>query len=164
MSQVICPKCTTKVPVSSNFCSHCGWKLDAGVQDIQAPRGPDRLSAPLVGRDTELSELVERWRTARGGEPWVEVRGEMGIGKTRLVKEAAKQIEGRRLLTVVASSGTKHRPFGMARRLVHAVICEVTGRTSPPETREKLAEGLAPLKCNLEERSVDAFWRLAPPN
>src|SRR6478752_3626033 len=40
----------------------------------------------IVGRDAEQSRLAQAWQRARGGQPtWLVVRGEAGIGKTRLI-------------------------------------------------------------------------------
>jgi len=52
------------------------------------PQPPGELAVPLVGRAAAFSQLVERWRQARGGQPQaVLVVGEAGIGKTRLASE-----------------------------------------------------------------------------
>ena len=45
-------------------------------------------SLPLIGRASEWSELVHLWRAAAGGRPqMVIIKGEAGIGKTRLAEE-----------------------------------------------------------------------------
>src|SRR5687768_15496843 len=56
---------------------------------------------PFVGRARELAILVDRLRTAKpGDEPVVLISGEPGIGKTRLLGEAAAHAksEGWRVL------------------------------------------------------------------
>ncbi|HKO27548.1 MAG TPA: AAA family ATPase [Solirubrobacteraceae bacterium] len=51
---------------------------------------PGLVSPVLVGRGTELSSLIEGLESAAAGEPVVVlVGGEAGVGKTRLVEEAA---------------------------------------------------------------------------
>jgi hypothetical protein len=47
--------------------------------------------SPLVGRDTEIGTLRRRWQAAMTGKPGlVFVRGEAGIGKTRLAADLAR--------------------------------------------------------------------------
>jgi DNA-binding SARP family transcriptional activator len=66
--------------------------------DVAAPSRPTGLLA-LVGRDAELAELERVWRGVRGARGAVAViRGEAGIGKTRLATElllAARESGGR---------------------------------------------------------------------
>ncbi|MDY7228088.1 protein kinase domain-containing protein [Hyalangium rubrum] len=48
---------------------------------------------PLVGREAELGQLHEHWEEARGGRGrFVLVRGEAGIGKSRLIQEQHERI------------------------------------------------------------------------
>ncbi|MBI4400728.1 MAG: tetratricopeptide repeat protein [Nitrospirae bacterium] len=126
-------------------------------------RGLERSSVPFVGRETELRELVTRWEPAAGRHRWIEIRGEMGLGKTKLVQEAERRISGRRLLAVDVTSDTAHRPFGVVRLLVYAVLREMSGRTARPETREAFAETLALLADDLAP-FVDALWHLVAPS
>ena len=63
---------------------------------------PGLVSPVFVGRGTELSTLVGGLQSAVTGEPVVVlVGGEAGVGKTRLVEEAATRAraEGARVLT-----------------------------------------------------------------
>ena len=51
-------------------------------------RGGARILTPLVGREDELSQLQRRWARALEGEgQFVQIVGEPGIGKSRLVEE-----------------------------------------------------------------------------
>ena len=51
-------------------------------------RGGARALTPLVGREDELSLLTRRWGRALGGEgQFVQIVGEPGIGKSRLIEE-----------------------------------------------------------------------------
>ncbi|GAA4700067.1 hypothetical protein Prum_060810 [Phytohabitans rumicis] len=63
------------------------WRADAAV-----PPQPDRHDAPMVGRRAELSGLAARLgEVARARTPaLVSVVGPPGIGKSRLVREAAR--------------------------------------------------------------------------
>lgn len=61
-----------------------------------------RVHFPFVGRTRELEKLRAAWtRAARGGGAFVLVRGEAGVGKTRLISEFARvaQSEGGRVFT-----------------------------------------------------------------
>ncbi len=163
MTPTICPHCASEIPPGFKFCGSCGQRLDAIVDKGHPVYIQHEWLAPLIGRDAELCELVERWGIARGGEPWIEICGERGIGKTRLVTEAAKRLDGKRLLTVIAEPGTQHRPFGMARQLVHVVVCEVMGLASQPKTREAFAAALELLGHHAAS-FVDTLWCVAAPN
>jgi class 3 adenylate cyclase/tetratricopeptide (TPR) repeat protein len=56
---------------------------------------------PLVGRDTELAFLQQRWRDVKGGDGHtVFVSGMPGIGKSRIVYELESLIAGERHLTL----------------------------------------------------------------
>jgi class 3 adenylate cyclase/predicted ATPase len=128
------------------------------------PRGRDGLSVGVIGRDAELAELVAQWQAARGGgERWLEIRGEMGIGKTRLVEEAALRLGGVRLVAVVATPDVSRRPFGLVRRLIFAVVEALTKQRARPDSREAFAEAIAPLGPALTP-FVDALWHLAAPS
>ena len=59
--------------------------------DIAAPRG----LTPLVGRESEVTLLLERWAHAKEGQGQVVVlSGEAGIGKSRLVQVLKDQVAG----------------------------------------------------------------------
>jgi tetratricopeptide (TPR) repeat protein len=51
-------------------------------------RAGARMQTPLVGRDDDLAILIKRWGRARGGDgQFVQIVGEPGIGKSRLIDE-----------------------------------------------------------------------------
>lgn len=72
------------------------WRiLGTGASDdrFEAHRG-QRLS-PLVGRDGELGTLMEGWAATDGGHGrTVLLRGEAGLGKSRLLHEVVSRAEG----------------------------------------------------------------------
>src|SRR5712691_6217964 len=52
------------------------------------------MSGALIGRHTELQDVVEAFKTARSGQATtVVIRGEPGIGKSRFLAEALRQAE-----------------------------------------------------------------------
>ncbi|WP_405678918.1 AAA family ATPase [Streptomyces sp. NBC_01511] len=78
-----------------------------------AIRRPERL--PLFGRERPPALLAEHASASAGGTALVVVRGEAGIGKTRLVAEAARRAAARGLCVLW---GTSHEaegqtPYGM---------------------------------------------------
>ena len=59
-------------------------------------RAGARIQTPLVGRDDDLAILIKRWERARGGEgQFVQIVGEPGIGKSRLIDEFRGQLAER---------------------------------------------------------------------
>lgn len=55
----------------------------------------DRLPRPLFGRQTEYAWLIEQWETVcrRKQGKWVLIKGEAGVGKTRLMEEMGRYVE-----------------------------------------------------------------------
>jgi DNA-binding SARP family transcriptional activator/tetratricopeptide (TPR) repeat protein len=92
----------------------------APVAPAQPAAGRSGLAAArLVGRVAEFAVLAARWRTAAAGSPsLVLVRGDAGVGKTRLVAEVADV--ARRHGAVVAST----RCFGTAGRLALSPVAD----------------------------------------
>ncbi len=74
--------------------------------DAEAPAvpSPPRTSAyPLVGRDTEWQALLRAWHAVDLGRPHlVAIRGEAGIGKTRLAEELTDWCRLKQITTVTA--------------------------------------------------------------
>ena len=92
----------------------------APPQTIEAPVGRSGLAAArLFGRTRELGLLESAWQTAAAGQPGLAlVRGDAGVGKTRLVAEIADlaRLQG----AVVASS----QCFGTSGRLALAPVAD----------------------------------------
>lgn len=62
--------------------------MDA-VEPIASPAFTRTAVYPLVGRQAEWQTLLTAWRTAGHQPRFVMIRGESGIGKTRLAEELA---------------------------------------------------------------------------
>jgi DNA-binding SARP family transcriptional activator/tetratricopeptide (TPR) repeat protein len=61
---------------------------------------PGAARAPLIGRSTELAQLVDALDACAGDSRFVVVEGEPGIGKTRLVDELREVAQGRGALAL----------------------------------------------------------------
>ena len=56
-------------------------------------RSGQRALTPLIGRDDEVAMLLRRWERARQGEgQFVQIVGEPGLGKSRLIEEFHTQL------------------------------------------------------------------------
>ena len=93
------------------------------VRELVGSRGVERPTVPLVGRVQELAVLQRALATARtGAGRLIELVGEPGIGKSRLVDELVRRSPG---IAVVAGpcdqygSSTAYLPF---RRLLREVL------------------------------------------
>lgn len=115
---------------------------------------PARISSPiLVGRDDLLATVTRAIGDAASGAPrFVIVRGEAGIGKSRLVNEATAHLPGRTLVLVgecldIGAAGLPYLPIAEAlRHLARAVAPEVLADALGPGRRDlaTLVPELAP--------------------
>lgn len=117
---------------------------------------PARLSSPdLVGRDEALADLTGAIRAAATAGPrFVIVRGESGIGKTRLVREALERLPDGTIVLVgdcldIGAGGLPYLPIVEALRRL--------ARTADPETlRAALSGGRAELVALVPELAAAA--------
>jgi class 3 adenylate cyclase/tetratricopeptide (TPR) repeat protein len=87
------------------------------------PRRQQNAEDPLVGRAVELATLrgaIEQLINGSGG--LVEVIGEPGVGKTRLVDEAVAQTHGVTVLRCDCDRTGAGTPYTPVRRLLHQVL------------------------------------------
>lgn len=87
---------------------------------------PPVRSPIMVGRDAELETLREAWQQALTGRPrGVVIRGEAGIGKTRLVQELRSVLEGPAALAqaqCVDLGGLTGTPFTAVRWVLRDLV------------------------------------------
>src|SRR6516164_4650288 len=99
------------------------------------------MLGPLLDRERELAEigrLIEAASKDSGG--LVVVEGPAGIGKTRLLEEAARSAgaAGMRVLRARGSDFESDIGFGVARQLFEPML-----RTASPDERRRLLDGVA---------------------
>lgn len=96
--EVVCYSCGARSPKGKSFCGECGASMReerATPSYSQPPRRsrPPHISSPryqpLVGRESELGRIDALREQAMGKLVSVALVGEPGIGKTRLITEAA---------------------------------------------------------------------------
>jgi tetratricopeptide (TPR) repeat protein len=80
------------------------------------------VQLPLIGRDEELTQLRDALADARGGQgALVEIVGEPGIGKSRLIEELHAELEARVLLAT-AEAFTSSTPYVIWRQLLRDLL------------------------------------------
>jgi class 3 adenylate cyclase/tetratricopeptide (TPR) repeat protein len=76
---------------------------------------------PLVGREDELETILRAWRETRGGEGRVVgIVGDPGIGKSRLLEEVRRRVDGPGAFRWLEGGGVSHHdntPFHVAAQL-----------------------------------------------
>lgn len=79
-----------------------GWRITGVAEEVGRPRGVPGLHAPLTGRDEELAMLIDAGGRAKQEEKAVlfTILGVPGVGKSRLVREAATRLGEDRWRTV----------------------------------------------------------------
>jgi class 3 adenylate cyclase/tetratricopeptide (TPR) repeat protein len=105
-----------------------------------------RTAAPLVGRDDELGVLLGLLDDARAGKgSLVELVGEAGLGKTRLVQELAASAGDVKVFTATCAAYQSLTPYFPFRTLLRQML-------DVPESASPVAAGLALLRA-LERRA-----------
>ncbi|MBO6933896.1 MAG: protein kinase [Deltaproteobacteria bacterium] len=130
LQTVSCGSCGTQNPAEMRFCGKCGTRLGSkpATSSSRAPRTSFRpvsnVQRPFVGRVAELEALDEYRREALGRLVQVHVMGEMGVGKTRLLGEAAERFAAAGDLVVGAAPHPTGAPvpYGPLRELVALLL------------------------------------------
>ena len=108
------------------------------------------LNAPLIGRDVELSRMLDCLeRAVAGNAHVVRLIGDAGIGKSRLVREFLARVEDDERFGSVAvrrafCSPLGERHFGALGAILRSAY-GIAPNESATATREKLAAGIAEL-------------------
>jgi DNA-binding SARP family transcriptional activator len=137
------------------------WHLPAELAAAEAPR-----RTPLVGREAELSRLVETWRAGAGGAhaSALIVEGAGGIGKTRLVEEvvARARLEGAVVAAIRAVPADRDVPWSGLVGLAGGGLVDAPGLVvAPPGALAGMA-GLAPVWRERFEEEIGESSPLPP--
>jgi serine/threonine protein kinase/signal transduction histidine kinase/tetratricopeptide (TPR) repeat protein len=89
-------------------------RLSLGKRDLVGIK----TNLPLVGREAELEKMLSVWKVAQSGKPKVlQIEGEGGLGKTRLVSEFLSQVGDGRAILIEAKCNLKDSiPLGFIRQ------------------------------------------------
>lgn len=122
----------------------------------ERPTAPPLRPPPLIGRDREQGCLQQSWQRARDGNltsPGVVFRGEPGIGKTRLVNEAAEMARSSGAPVIELFGSPLHTDTGL--HPVRRLIERRCGITRLSDGRERLLLLQAELQaCGLDPASA----------
>lgn len=86
------------------------WQVETEI-DAESRFDQTRAAvlSPIVGREAEVSQLIELWdRATRGEGRLVQVSGEPGIGKSRLVRALREALDDRRHVTLFYQCSPLH--------------------------------------------------------
>ena len=115
---------------------------------------PARISSPvLIGRDDALAAVVDALGTAGRGSPrFVIIRGEAGIGKSRLVAEASARLSETTMVLVgqcldIGAAGLPYLP-------VAEVLRGLARSVDPPTLEQALGAGRSDLAALVPELGV----------
>jgi class 3 adenylate cyclase/tetratricopeptide (TPR) repeat protein len=122
--------------------SHSVHAWDIGRTLRGASEGSIRLELPLVGRASELDHLRFSVARARGGSgTLIELTGEMGIGKSRLIAELAGIGQGMAELRAGCEVYTRDTPYSAWRVLLYQVL-GLDADTPEPDVFDRLVDEL----------------------
>jgi hypothetical protein len=94
--------------------------------------------APLVGRENELAALLAGLESLRAGSSsLVDLVGEPGLGKSRLIEELRTRAGEIRTLSVESDEYGSSKAYGVFRSLLHDLL-GLTDDAHPPETERAL--------------------------
>ena len=122
----------------------------------------DQYSTPFVGRGDEVRHLVNLMHHSRTNKRWIEICGEQGVGKTRIVREAAQRTKNVRIIPILVTSNISAELFGLIKLLVHTILYETSGKGRLPKANPDFATILHKLGKDLEAYS-DALWYMSAP-
>ena len=140
-----------------------GPQGDSGVESrFEALRTGTAM--PMLGRGEELELLLHRWRRVRAGEGQVALlRGEAGIGKSRLTAALREALAGEEREELVLDCSPQHTDSPLRPVVARLERAAGIAATDAPETRlAKLEALLLPLEPPPEDVALLADLLLVP--
>ncbi|MCH8621377.1 AAA family ATPase [Undibacterium sp. TS12] len=109
---------------------------------------------PLIGRSEEMQVLMQHWHLADHGQAqWLVLRGNAGMGKTRLATELASQLQtmAKRVISVHCSLEYQHQSMAPIRY----ALSDLFGLATPDDS-EKIREKIVVyLRDNLSDSMLE---------
>ena len=129
------------------------WRERRALQSESVDAGDVTPQCPVRGRPTELRELASCWRHAHHGRGrLVLVRGDVGIGKSRLVDAFLEGLEMRPGTVGIGDCVKSHSPHGALADVLSGLAQDATGF----ERAKASLDGTPPLHAALEALIKDA--------
>ncbi|MBV8335112.1 MAG: AAA family ATPase, partial [Alphaproteobacteria bacterium] len=179
-NQVVIAESTRRLIGSLFVCRNLGKVMLKGfVEPLQAWRvlgarpitnlfrvRRDPLVIRIVGREAEIESLLQTWRLAIAGRGQVvNIIGEAGIGKSRLINEFRRRMVGERHIWL-EGGGThffKNTPFHAIAQMIKRAL-DPAGRASPAEFRGRLESALEEVGIGASEALLLIMEMLGPSN
>lgn len=121
------------------------------------------MEVPLIGRDDEMATLQNRWNDAdRGHGTFVQVEGEGGLGKTRLVHELTAVVRPHSPVLTGKSQPSGRMPFAPLREAVdlHVNTLQALPLGEQEEGRQALRSAAGELGAIVRRLTPSLDWAL----
>ena len=155
-----CSRCSPSGPATARATPpRCATRSTGSAARRACPSPPSPADRePLVGRDAELASLARRARgRARAGSARVvAIAGEPGIGKTRIVDEAAAEAGARGAAVVRGRADEESRAYGPWRAALRPLVAAASGLPARvlDDVRRLTGDGRAPEAAAGERRTA----------
>lgn len=130
-----CPACHNLNSVSAEYCTACGAPMAIVTRVVRLGRARERepldtwrvygIETTLVGREREIDALFDAYNSTLEASSieLLELTGDIGLGKSRLLSEFHRRIDGEMTATMVlhgASRDDAGAPYSMFARMLKA--------------------------------------------
>ena len=142
--EIVCVACNCRSPITKRYCAECGAPLQTHPSPLPRASLPPRMTIArsqnprLVGREREIEVAEMLRRSAYGTFVSLNVVGEAGVGRTRMLAELAERASQDGDLVIGAGPHDSGAPvaYHPIRMLVHALIDGDDAKTAVVAERE----------------------------